>query len=269
MSNASNSGEKAGLQPSLETLMSRFLQQQADAHAAGLASVPLPGEVVLYDAGPVQPIDARIAWLEATTVVPFFAKKSVNGSWQAPPQWPQLVAAQEPAAALAFCVGNFPQLLRNFQLLLHKTDLAKLRPSAAQPIAAASLVEWVEQVSQQGQFPQLLLAVGALRLAKHFDRADGLVRKHDGDVPATWRAAWENEKAALAWQGGRTDEARKRWQAQPASVPVLFNRGMAALFCGDVAEARTALTQAVAQLPEAGAWHHLGQLYLTLCGARL
>ena len=50
----------------------------------------------------------------------------------------------------------------------------------------------------------------------------------------------------------------------PANTPVLFNRGMAALFSDRPQEARTALTEAVARLPEAGAWHHLGRLYLAL-----
>jgi hypothetical protein len=51
-------------------------------------------------------------------------------------------------------------------------------------------------------------------------------------------------------------------------VPVLFNRGMAALFLGDAAEARTCLNQAVQQLPEESAWHHLGRLYLALAESR-
>jgi hypothetical protein len=58
------------------------------------------------------------------------------------------------------------------------------------------------------------------------------------------------------------------WQAQEASVPVLFNRGMAALFLGRAAQAREPLTQAVAGLPETSAWHHLAQLYLALATAR-
>jgi hypothetical protein len=250
------------VQPSLANLMSKYLQEQSAAHGAGLATTDLASEVVLYDAGPVQPIDARVAWLEATAVVKFFGRETET--IPVPPQWPQLVAAHEPAAALAFCSGNFPQLLRNLQLLLHKTDLAKLRPETSQPIPAPALVEWAEKLSRKPQFPNLLLAVGALRLARQFDVANFLIRKHDANVSADWEAAWENEKAALAWHSGQTNEARAMWRNQTASVPVLFNRGMSALFSGQPVEARTALTEAVAQLPENGAWHHLGQLYLTL-----
>ena len=83
-------------------------------------------------------------------------------------------------------------------------------------------------------------------------------------MPAEWRAAWANETAALAWHRGHPDEALKLWQAQTPSVPVLFNRGMAALFLGKFADARAALSEAVKQLPEGNGWHHLGHLYLSL-----
>jgi hypothetical protein len=57
------------------------------------------------------------------------------------------------------------------------------------------------------------------------------------------------------------------WQAQEPSIPVLFNRGMAALFLGQTEAAQEALRQAAAGLPETSAWHHLARLYLTLADA--
>jgi predicted Zn-dependent protease len=87
-------------------------------------------------------------------------------------------------------------------------------------------------------------------------------------VPAAWRAAWTNETAALAWQRGRVEDAVRLWTALPESVPVLFNRGMAALFLSRPAEARASLAQAAAQLPEDSAWHHLARLYLALAEMR-
>ena len=87
------------------------------------------------------------------------------------------------------------------------------------------------------------------------------------DVPPEWRAAWANERAALAWHRGQTKEALSSWQAQEENVPVLFNRGMASLFLNKRANARAFLQQAVDQLPE-GAWHHLGRLYLALAEMR-
>ena len=80
-------------------------------------------------------------------------------------------------------------------------------------------------------------------------------------IPAEWRAAWTNEKAALAWHQGQTESARALWSAMEPSVPVLFNRGMAALFLGETAQGRAALDEAIARLPESSAWHHLARLY--------
>jgi tetratricopeptide (TPR) repeat protein len=252
------------VQPKLSSLLARYLDRQATAHNDGLAAAEI-GEVVPYEVGPVQPIDARPAWEEAVAVAKFYGPVE-SRSWQAPPQWSQLVAAHEPATALPFCVGNFPQLVRNFQALSQATNLADLRPTAGRSVQVPTLVDWARKTSAAKQFPRMLLALGALRLAKHFDAADELIQANDAGVPPQWRAAWTNEKAALAWQRGQFEEARALWQAMPTSVPVQFNRGMAALFCGRPAEARAALTEAVAQLPENGAWHHLGRLYLTMIG---
>src|SRR5438093_4986823 len=253
------------VQPNLSSLLARYLERQADAHASGLAASDV-GDVVPYEVGPVQPIDARPAWEAAVAVAKFYGLAEAK-PWQAPPQWAQLVAAHEPETALPFCVGNFPQLVRNFQALSQARNLAELRPApAGRAVQAPTLVEWAKQASAARQFPRVLLALGALRLAKQFDVAEELIQANDAQVPPQWRAAWANEKAALAWQRGDFDGARAQWASQPASVPVLFNRGMAALFCGKPAEARPGLTEAVAQLPETSAWHHLGRLYLTMIG---
>ncbi len=252
------------VQPTLNKLMAHYLQQQAVAHDAGLATAEPLGEVLPYNAGPVQPVDPRPAWEEAVAAARCLSAVAEMRSWQAPPSWAQLVAAHEPAAALAFCFGNFPQLVRNLHLLTEKVHLSELRPTADQPLTVPSLLAWADQAAPKRQYPEVLLAIGALRLAKHFDRAAELLQALEASVPAEWRDALANEKAALAWHSGRWEEARALWQALPPSIPVLFNRGMSALFSNERQEARTALGQAVAGLPEAGAWHHLGRLYLAL-----
>jgi hypothetical protein len=249
------------VQPKLDDLMAAYLSRQAGAHAAGLAAFDPSGEVTPFEAGPVQPVDPKPAWDEAVTVTTYFGKPA---NLEAPPHWPSLVAAHEPVVALAFCVGNFPQLLRNLHLVLHKANPSDLRPQPGRPVAVPALLEWAKEVAAKKQGARMLVAVGALRLAKQFDAANEFMRANEANIPAEWRAAWENEKAALAWHEGRAEGALALWQAQQPSVPVVFNRGMAALFLGKSADARTALTQAVAQLPEAGGWHHLGRLYLTL-----
>lgn len=246
--------------PALSELMSRYLRQQADAHAAGLAMFDPTGEVTPFEAGPVQPVDPRPAFEEAVAVLPLLHKVKA-ASLEAPPHWPNLVAAHEPVVAVAFCVGNYPQLLRNLHTVLHQAKLSELRPQPGAPVAVPALVDWARDVATKNQMPQMLLAVGALRLAKQFDEAARLLKTN---VAAEWQPAWANEQAALAWHRGDAQAAAKLWQAQSASVPVLFNRGMAALFLGKPADALAPLTEAVAQIPESDGWHHLGQLYLTL-----
>jgi hypothetical protein len=254
------------VQPALADLFARYLEKQAAAQTAGLASPDAGAEVVPYDATPVQPVDPRLAWQEALAALAFLHPRAETGSWQAPPDWPTLVAAHEPAVALAFCTGNFPQLMRNFQPLLHNANLSKLRPVSGRPVAAPALLAWA---GEKKSVAQTLLAVAALRLARQFDRAAELLQERQADVPSEWRAVWANEEAALAWHCGRAKEAAAMWQAQPDSVPVLFNRGMAALFLDQPAEARAILSQVVAQIPEDSAWHHLGRLYLALAEARM
>jgi hypothetical protein len=92
--------------------------------------------------------------------------------------------------------------------------------------------------------------------------------RSSGDAPADWQTLQANEEAALAWHSGKAEEALTLWQAQEPSLPVWFNRGMAALFLGHPMRARIALEHAVSKLPETSAWHHLGHLYLALIGAR-
>jgi len=250
-------------QPKLGDLLARFLEKHADAMNAGLAGFDVTAEVTPYDAGPVQPIYPKPAWEEAVAVYNYY-RDGEGKSLPAPPQWPTLVAAHEPAVALAFCSGNFPQLVRNFHLIAQQANLGALRPQAGRQIDAPALCEWADKIQAKGQFPEVIQAVGALRLAKQFAEADKVIQAFDGKVPAPWQAAWYNEKAALLWQQGKAEQARNLWQAMPASIPVLFNRGMAELFLGNKDKARASLKDAVAQLPESSAWHHLGRLYLTL-----
>ena len=158
------------VQPSLPTLFANYLRQQAEAHASGLAAVDPNGEVTPYDVGPVQPIDARPAWSEAIAVATQFDANLKLTQLQAPPQWPQLVLVHEPAAALAFSFGNFPQLVRNLHLLMERPKLADLRPRTSTAVASPALLESANQVARKQQFPQLLLAAGTLRLAKQLSR---------------------------------------------------------------------------------------------------
>jgi tetratricopeptide (TPR) repeat protein len=245
-------------QPKLSDLLERYLNKQSAAHGAGLATFDPSGEVLPFEAGPVQPVDPQPAWREGIAALTSVKK---NLALQAPPGWPTLVAAHEPVVSVAFCVGNFPQLMRNLHLLLHG-DPTRQRPTGARAIDVPEVLTWAEKAAAKKQFAEMLVGIGALRLAGQYDAAARLLDRND--VPEEWRAAWDNERAALAWHRGDSEQSLALWNEQAESAPVLFNRGMAALFLGRRKEAIGPLTKAVEMLPETSAWHHLGRLYLTL-----
>jgi hypothetical protein len=255
-------------QPPLGELFAKYLERQAAAQAAGFAVGDAPGEVVPFEAVPVQAVDARTAWTEALAALRFYDSATDLRSLSAPTDWPVLVANQEPAMSLPMCVGNFPQSVRNLNPLLHSEEWTRLQSRGGTPIAAPALATWADQSALSDRFPQILIVIGVMRLGRHFDRANELLRRTQKAVPANWKDAWTNEKAALAWHRGQVKEAMALWQAQPVSVPVLFNRGMSALFTGQSRESRSWLSQAVEQIPETSSWHHLGRLYLALAEMR-
>jgi hypothetical protein len=246
--------------PSLTDLFTHYLQEQTDAHARGLGYAEPTGMAVPHEAVPVQPVDPQLAYKDAI-VAARLLQPAQEIRFAVPPDWPTLVSQQEPAVALAFCLGNFPQLVRNLHILLTR-EPAALRDGPTQAVAAPGLRQWAEQVQKDG--PQRLLAAGVLRLARQFDRAEELLA-----APAVGlEALHANESAALAWHRGQADTALALWQQQPDSAVVLFNRGMAKLFLGQAPGAVADLSRAVGLLPENSAWHHLGQLYLALAQAR-
>jgi hypothetical protein len=231
-------------QPQLTDLMARFLDRQTAAVAAGLAA-NLPGDVEPHEAVPVQAVDPKHAWDEATTALGFYG---INNSEKAPADWPTLVAAQPSHTGLAFAVGNFPQMVRDLAPLYRAADdLGGLPVADGPPVAIESSPKSDD-----------LLTLGTLRLARQWDAVDAALTTLAGRLP--------NEEAATLWHRGRKDEAVQRWNEMAESVPVLFNRGMAALFTGRPADARVDLRKAVEQIPEASGWHHLGRLYMALAG---
>ncbi len=250
------------VQPPLSDLLARYLARQADACAVGAAAAA--DEVTPYEAGPVTPIDPKLAWDEALAVFALAEPPVSTRGWQAPPAWPSLVVGHEPIVALALAAGNFPQLVRNFHLILQTANPASHKPQPGRPTAAPDLLSWAESMAGHRDAPRTLLALGTLRLAKHFDAAERFAQAHDAAIAGAWRTAWENEKAALAWHAGHAEEALALWQQMPPTVAAQFNRGMAQLFLGNAAAARTELSTAVATLSQVSAWHHLGRLYLTL-----
>jgi hypothetical protein len=253
--------------PGLAELFQRYLAHQVTAHEAGLGYAEVGGEITPYEAAPAQPVEPRLAWNETLLVLQQFQPSVAPRTIVVPPDWSTLVARQAPAMALSFSAGNYPQLVRNLQPLMQARRLSDLRERSPQPCDVPALLEWSRQSARKGLFPDVLLALGVLRLMRQFEPAAGAVKGQTA-VPAEWQGAWDNELAALAWQRGEADRAAALWQAQSDSVPVLFNRGIAALFSDRPVEARASLSLAVAQLPERSGWHHLARLYLALAEMR-
>jgi tetratricopeptide (TPR) repeat protein len=245
--------------PSVTDLFAQYLERQMDAHSRGLGYAEPSGEAVPHDAVPVQPVDPALAWKDAVAAA-LLLRPAAAASWVVPPEWPTLVAQQEPAVALAFCLGNYPQLVRNLHPLLTR-EPAALREVGGSAVSLPALDGWLEQ-DHAG--PNRLLAAAVARLVRRFDRAEALL----ADAPEGWKNVQANEVAALAWHRGQPEKALMLWQAAPESAVVLFNRGMALLFLGRPAEAIDPLTQATAALPESNPWYHLGHLYLALAAAQ-
>src|SRR5437763_4133645 len=236
----STSSERQNIkrQPDLAGLLSRYLHEQASAHQAGLAYAET-GDVVPHEAAVAQPVDPRLAWEEACAVIRYFLPQQDLRSWSVPADWSLLVACQESIAALPLCLGNFPQQVRDLPGLFRSAPLSAPNASDHPSSAPASLLAWAEKASWQMGHPHPLLVVATLRLAGDMERASELLERHQRDLPKTWKAAWANETAALAWHRGQADEATRLWEQQAYSIPVFFNRGLAALTAGRNEDALT------------------------------
>jgi tetratricopeptide (TPR) repeat protein len=243
-------------------LFRQYLEKHTAARATGLAEVG-PAEVVPFDAVPLQPVDPKAAWGAAVEAARFYGNGATSMP-TVPPGWPQLVAQCEPELALPFCLGNYPQLVRTLAPFIGPTELVRLRPTGGRARRNASVDEDPVLANPTNHPVQPLLNAALFRLMKDFDRATEVLRKHADKVPAEYRTAWANEEAALAWQGGRAEEARASWESQPDSAPVLFNRGLAALFSDRTTDARSLLKKAISQISDDSPWYHLGSFYIAV-----
>lgn len=241
-------------QPSLDDLMVRFLANRADA-GIGDAS----GEVEPHEVAAGFRVDPRTAWADATTGV-------VEKTPAVPSDWAGLVNQPAGAFAVPMAAGNFPQRVKDLQPLLTKFDPAELRPTGTQfPAQGLSgLRTWIVREAKKPQPGSVLLAAGVARAIGEFDWAEELLTAAEGTSAGEGRAAWENERAALLWHRGRCGEALAIWNGLPETPAVLFNRGMANLFLGKLAEAKGLLAKVVATLPETAGWNALARLYLAL-----
>lgn len=251
--------------PALPELLDRYLRKQTDSHNLGLGVSYPTSEVEPFEAVPVQPVDAALAWREGHRALDWYQPAKVFSVRKAPSEWPALVASLEPMAAVPLCAGNYPQLARDFHVLLGATDLGALLPNSHPTVPAAQVMPNAKSATILDR----MMILGMYRLARSFESTQAMLdRLRADDTNSEWQSALANEEAALAWHSGRTQQAAELWAKQTDSLPVLFNRGMSGLFLGRASQARNYLQQAVALLPEEDAWHHLGRLYLTLAEMR-
>ena len=255
-------------QPTLPSLLARYLDRQTSAHDEGLGFAEAGEEVVPFDAVPVQPVEPRLAWNEALAVLRASTCRHGRAEQPRPGRtgrpWSPRTSRSWPcrsawATSRRWC-GTCPACCTA------PGEAAVRAPSGSAPVRPEPGGVGGRRGSADG-YPAALVAIAVLRLARQLDAAGRLLVRLK-DVPAGWQPVVANEEAALAWNRGDLARAAALWRAQPASVPVLFNRGLAALFLGEPAAARTDLGQAAAQLPDDLAWHHLARLYLALAEMR-
>lgn len=252
--------------PTLAALTAGFLCRTEDAETL-IAAADALGDVEPHEVSVGYRAEPRLAWQESLEVLGAFGQTAAP--IPAPGDWGGLVARQDGVAALPFALANYPQRVRDLGTLLQTTDLGHLLPAAADSAPVSSgLLKWGTKHVEAGHLPHALIAAANYRAARDFDRAATTLAALQATVGPEWQAVLANEEAALLWHRGDYDRAAERWNSLPDSVPVRFNRGMAALFLGRPAEAREQLQQAVAGLPETSAWHHLASLYLTLAEMR-
>lgn len=246
-------------QPTLADLMVRFMATRSDAASAAVE--PAGGEVEPHEVATGFRVDPRAAWTDAHTGLT---------AAPVPADWAGLVNQPSPAFAVAMAAGNFPQRVKDVHPLLTRPDPTDLRPTGTDaPVPGLSgLRTWVVREAKKGTPQAALLAAGIARALGEYDWAGELLAAAEGQCTGDLRAAWENERAALLWHRGKCEEALAAWDVMPATPAVAFNRGMALLFLGRPAEARSVLTTAVAALPESSGWNPLARLYLAAAEIR-
>ena len=113
----------------------------------------------------------------------------------------------------------------DFHTILTEPNLAKMRPEAGRPATAPELTEWTEKIARQGQFPPMLLVLGVLRLANHFEAAQVFVRTHDAAGAAGMAPPGTTRKppspgiadAAMKPAKSGTPSNRPRWSCSIAA----------------------------------------------------
>jgi hypothetical protein len=240
----------ASAQPTIEALMVRFLASRSDAAAAAVESGE--GEVEPHEVAAGFRVDPRAAWLDATAAITT-GGNAPPPAIQPPSEWISLVGQPAATFALPMAPGHYPQRVKDLHPLLAKFNPSELRPSGNQhpTTGFAGLRNWLAKSGSTA--PRI--AAGIARTLGEFDTAARLLAS-ESDC--------ENDRTAELWMRGECDKALAAWDSMSDSPAVLFNRGMARLFLGDLASAKTALQKAIDAIPESSGWNALARLYLAV-----
>ena len=247
---------------SLAELTSRFLDEQSAARRSGFAEFPCY-EVEPHDsiAGPVA--DPRSAWSDALAALACLSDSPTKVSMTAPPGWIALSAIRFPVVALPFACGHFPQMVRDLPALIRR-EPNRLADGLIDFTERNLLVNWIESAVAAGRYPESLVGFGLCRVMGDNALAERLATRIASQVPDEGRLAWQNEEAAFAWSQGKYEQANRIWASLPNRPPIVFNRGLAALFTGRMEEARQHFTTLRGEIPEESCWRQLSELYLAL-----
>ncbi|HMP01850.1 MAG TPA: hypothetical protein PKD86_14075 [Gemmatales bacterium] len=239
-------------QPSLAELVQAHL---------GYAWTPRPeGEVEPHQAALLPRWPAQSLWPEAVTAGRMLATPDRTAHWDqlaCPPAWAEWIAKQPVRRAIPCALGLAPQFLAEVAPLLERgwEALAEAQPGPA--------------LSSSEAPADPLLAAALARLAGDFSLAAQLLAAAEPQIPVADRPVWENERAALAWEEGRADEAAALWRSPTLAETAVgrFNLGLYLLRRGERAAALPLLEAASAQFPVHTGWHHLAELYRCLASA--
>jgi len=243
-------GSNPFAQPTIEHLMVRFLANRSDAALAAVETGE--SEVEPHEVAAGFRVDPRAAWLDATAQITR-GGIAPPPAVQLPTEWATLVSQPAAAFAVPMAAGHFPQRVKDLQPLLAKFDPNELRPSGTQAALPGftGLRNWITKTGKSNP----LIAAGIARTLGDFSTADELLTGVNGT---------ENDRAATLWARGACTEALAAWDTMAETPAVLFNRGMARLFLGQIADAPIALQKAVDAIPETSGWNALARLYLAV-----
>lgn len=252
-------------QPTISELTAQVVTKMEDAEMVASALDEL-GQVEPHEMTVGLRTDPRTAWTQSIEALGTAVDQL---KVTAPSDWGRLIVRQNAVAALPFAIGNYPQRVRELGTLIQTNDLSKLLEQSKQDSdVSKNLGQWCEKHIESGKMPQAMIAAALYRVSGDLETASRTLEVLVKTAPFEWTTTLENERAALLWETGRHAQARAMWESLPDTNPVMFNRGMAALFMGDAKSAIAQLRKLVSQLPESSAWHHLASVYLALAEMR-